>query len=387
MRWPVAAVACLLTTLGCGERSESRPAGAGPVVSLTDSVVLSESEANFIAQLGGVAEDGGGRYLVTDMAQARVVRFSPSGAWQQVIGRKGAGPGEFIAPTRAIPLPGDQVLIGDDRLHRLTIFDVDGKVVRELPSPGIIRAVAEGGGSLWFGGVDHASATGIARWAGDSSYRRIFPFPGPYRASPPLAGIYTIVALDAWQDTVIAGYSGTNEIVVMDTAGHELDHFDLPVARRKGVTEEGLRKFSEPGTPFPDMFSALSGLFQLHRLSSGQVAAVHMDQLLDGNAIESVPFVSLISADRKRACVDGVIPLHGGGHPFTLFRGDTLLITEQEAQAEPVRTVIHRYLISAEGCAWVPIRSEAAARRAHVSLQARHWRAKQSGGPARPESD
>lgn len=341
---------CLL--VACHEAAPGRRTAAGPAVVLADSVVLSESGANFVAQLGGVAEDGRGRYLVTDMAQDRVVRFGSDGRWMDVIGRKGAGPGEFLGPTAAVPLASG-FLVGDDQLRRLTIFDDSGRRVREVASPGIVRNVVRRNGDIWFGGVDAASETGIARWNGDTSFRRIFPFPDSYRESPPLRGIYTIVALDVWGDTVLAAYSGSNAVAMMDTAGRELARYEVPVSRRKGVAPEQLRKLSDPATPFPEMFSALSGLFQLHRLSSGQVALLHMDQRLDGSAIQSEAFISLLSADRKRACVDGSVPLHGGLHPFTLFQGDTLLVVEQEAEQDPVRTVVHRYLVDASTCNWV----------------------------------
>ena len=327
----------------------------GPALSLVDSVVLSESEAKFIAQLGGVAEDREGRYLVTDMAQPRVVRFSPSGAWLDVIGRKGEGPGEFIGPTQAVPLSNGRFAVGDDQLRRLTIFDSGGSRMREVTYPGIIRTVVADHDAIWFGGVEQGSETGIMRWDGDSGFRRLFPFPQSYKQNPPLRGIFTIVALDTWGDTLVGGYSGSNDIVFLDTAGRELRRIDLPVARRKGVTAAGLARLAAPNTPFPERFSALSGLFQLHRLSSGQIAALHMDQVLDGNAIESVAYLSLLSADRKHACVDGAVPVHGGGHPFTSFRGDTLMVTEQEARADPVQTVIHRYLVSGDQCAWIPV--------------------------------
>lgn len=330
----------------------------GPAVSLVDSVVLSESGAKYIAQLGGVAEDGEGRYLITDMAQSRVVRFGANGQWLGEIGRKGDGPGEFRGPTQAVPMGDGSIAVGDDQLRRITVFDSTGEPLREMGYQGIIRNVVAMGGDFWFGGVEQGSETGVTRWDGDSAFRHLFPFPSSYKESPPLRGIFTIVALDAWADTLVAGYSGSNEIVFMDSTGRELDHLDLPTVRRKGVTPRGLALVSAPDTPFPERFSAMSGLFELHRLSSGQVATVHMDQVLDGNAIESVVWLSLISADRKHACVDGTVPVHGGGHPYVSFDGDTLLVTEQEAQDDPVRTVVHRYVVDGEGCAWIGLRAE-----------------------------
>ncbi|HET7603384.1 MAG TPA: hypothetical protein VFK36_10245 [Gemmatimonadales bacterium] len=348
----------LLGVMACRSDTPLSHEATGPAVSLVDSVVLSESGAKYIAQLGGVVEDGAGRYLITDMAQSRVVRFAPDGQWLDVIGRKGDGPGEFRGPTQAVPMDHGAFAVGDDQLRRLTVFNAAGDRVRDVAYHGIIRNVVAGGDAIWFGGVEQGSETGITRWDGDSAFRHLFPFPAAYKESPPLRGIFTIVALDAWADTLVAGYSGSNEIVFMDSTGRELDRLDLPAARRKGVTPKGLALVAAPDTPFPDRFSAMSGLFALHRRSSGQIAAVHMDQVLDGNAIESVVWLSLISADLKHACVDGSVPVHGGGHPYVAFAGDTLLVTEQEAQDDPVRTVVHRYLVESEGCGWVELRVE-----------------------------
>jgi hypothetical protein len=355
---PLVVVSLVLGVMACRSDTPLSREATGPAVSLVDSVVLSESGAKYIAQLGGVVEDGEGRYLITDMAQSRVVRFAPDGQWLDVVGRKGDGPGEFRGPTQAVPMTGDSFAVGDDQLRRLTVFDAAGDRVRDVGYPGIIRNVVSLGNGIWFGGVEQGSETGITRWDGDSTFQHLFPFPASYRESPPLRGIFTIVALDAWADTLVAGYSGSNEIVLLDTTGHELDRLDLPTARRKGVTERGLALIAAPETPFPDRFSAMSGLFQLHRLSSGQIAAVHMDQVLDGNAIESVVWLSLISADRKHACVEGPVPVHGGGHPYIGFAGDTLLVTEQEAQDDPVRTVVHRYVIESERCGWMGLGAE-----------------------------
>jgi hypothetical protein len=291
----------LLGVMACRSDTPLSREATGPAVSLVDSVVLSESGAKYIAQLGGVAEDGAGRYLITDMAQSRVVRFAPDGRWLDVIGRKGDGPGEFRGPTQAVPMSNGAFAVGDDQLRRLTVFDAAGERMRDVAYPGIIRNVVAGGDAIWFGGVEQGSETGVTRWDGDSAFRHLFPFPASYKESPPLRGIFTIVALDAWADTLVAGYSGSSEIVFMDSIGRELDHLDLPAVRRKGVTPRGLALVSAPDTPFPERFSAMSGLFALHRLSSGQIAAVHMDQVLDGNAIDSMVWLSLISADRKHA--------------------------------------------------------------------------------------
>jgi hypothetical protein len=348
-----AGVSLVLGVVACRSDTPLSREVTGPAVVLLDSVVLSESGAKYIAQLGGVAKDGEGRYLITDMAQARVVRFAPDGRWLDVIGEKGDGPGEFRGPTQAVPLGDGTVAVGDDELRRLTVFDSTGDPVRAVSYPGIIRTVVSHGDAVWFGGVEQGSETGITRWNRDTSFRMLFPFPESYRKSPPLRGIFTIVALDVWGDTMVAGYSGSNEIALLDTSGQALERISLPAVRRKGVTERGLALVSAPETPFPQRFSAMSGLFQLHHLSSGQIAAVHMDQVLDGNAIESVVWLSLVSADRKHACVDGPVPVHGGGHPYIGFEGDTLVVTEQEAQDDPVRTVVHRYEVSSEGCAWM----------------------------------
>lgn len=72
----------------------------------------------------------GSRVILLQAADARVTAVDlPTGevAWR--FGRRGAGPGEFIAPTTLFALTGGGVGVVDPRQGRITRIDTSGQLV------------------------------------------------------------------------------------------------------------------------------------------------------------------------------------------------------------------------------------------------------------------
>ncbi len=84
----------------------------------------------------GLAVDSAGRIYVSD---GLVKLFAPDGRFLRVIGREGAGPGEYRGAD--IATLGDQLVLEDLRASRLSVFDSSGKYLRSwtisccAPSP------------------------------------------------------------------------------------------------------------------------------------------------------------------------------------------------------------------------------------------------------------
>lgn len=72
--------------------------------------------------------DSRGGFLVADASEAQLRRYAPEGQLYWHAGRKGAGPGEFTAPTAVVRLRSGEVLAAD-RAGRLTVFDSTANVV------------------------------------------------------------------------------------------------------------------------------------------------------------------------------------------------------------------------------------------------------------------
>ena len=64
--------------------------------------------------------DGG--VVLIDRQSASLIEYAPDGTVRRTLGRKGEGPGEFVAPSDLVVLPGDRVSVYDPRTARLTTF-------------------------------------------------------------------------------------------------------------------------------------------------------------------------------------------------------------------------------------------------------------------------
>jgi hypothetical protein len=102
------------------------------------------------------------------------------------------------------------------------------------------------------------------------------------------------------------------------------------------------------------MFSLLSALFAVHRRSDGTVALVHGDGHIDGRRITDSLWVSVLSTDRQRACVDTFLLTTEDAQPLVAFADDALLVLEQRLAGQRVTTTIRRYAIRTDGCLWLP---------------------------------
>ena len=89
-----------------------------------------------------VLDDG---FAVADLMLAEITRFDRDFTERKQWGRKGAGPGEFVAPVAVAKGPGGQVWVLDER--RVSVFDRAGAFVRSfrLEKTGIDLAVDEAG--------------------------------------------------------------------------------------------------------------------------------------------------------------------------------------------------------------------------------------------------
>lgn len=82
-----------------------------------------------------VREDGRGRYWILSPGEPPMV-FGSGGGYLATIGRRGEGPGEFLQPADAIPLPGDSMLVVDNALARATVIGPDLSASRSIRLPG-----------------------------------------------------------------------------------------------------------------------------------------------------------------------------------------------------------------------------------------------------------
>jgi hypothetical protein len=93
---------------------------------LVDSIVLEQRPDAPIVRVSGLARRDDGTLALADVSEGNVKLFAPDGRLHRILGRKGRGPGEFIAPRHLAFDSDGRLLVVDGQLGRLTRFSRDG---------------------------------------------------------------------------------------------------------------------------------------------------------------------------------------------------------------------------------------------------------------------
>ena len=95
---------------------------------LVDSIVLEQRPDAPIVRVSGLARRDDGILALADVSEGNVKLFAPDGRLHRILGRKGQGPGEFIAPRHLAFDPDGRLLVVDGQLGRLSRFTPDGNL-------------------------------------------------------------------------------------------------------------------------------------------------------------------------------------------------------------------------------------------------------------------
>ncbi len=120
-----------------------------PVLSIG---ALDGSDAETLYQVNDVERRSDGSWLVANGSTEEVRVFDADGAYVRTIGRRGEGPGEFVALSRLFVLPADSLAVYDSRQRRVSVFDADGALVREVTFEALPEGTVTPFGRLESGG-------------------------------------------------------------------------------------------------------------------------------------------------------------------------------------------------------------------------------------------
>lgn len=201
--------------------------------------------AEGFSRVRGVQELPDGRVLVADQTEAALYRVDFDLQERTLLGHRGQGPGEYLAPTGLYPFRADSVLMVDIQNGRFAIVGPDGVIGRTEPLFGEGISVPEGSdqeGRRYWDGVSHlrtrkrtdpsAQEAPIVRYDPDTEVRDTLAYltiPGPSNPN----------AFPAWDDWA-AGPRG-HIAIVRNQDEYRLDWVDPDGTFRKGVPVEGFR--------------------------------------------------------------------------------------------------------------------------------------------------
>lgn len=83
-------------------------------------------EAYALAQVAGAVQLSDGRIVIANGATNELRFYDEEGGFLRSVGRSGDGPGEFRNLDYLDVLPGDTMIVYDQRLRRTSVFDADG---------------------------------------------------------------------------------------------------------------------------------------------------------------------------------------------------------------------------------------------------------------------
>ncbi|HEU0078945.1 MAG TPA: hypothetical protein VFQ76_14925 [Longimicrobiaceae bacterium] len=351
----LAALAGLSLTACTGE-GEPRREAAGIVPVALDSVVLRENDSLYLGAPTFMVGAPGGDLYVSDGMNGHVLRFARDGRPLVRYGKRGQGPGEMGTPVAASLLGDSLLAVADWRHNRASLFrQADGAFVRSVPNEGMPFWMEARGDTVWMSSVNLKRKTSLAAWrTAEDTVRYLSRLPREYERSPILLEAHPYATMARTGDTLLVGFTGHRGLFLTRPDGTVFDTVVVPAALRRGVPADILERFAKP-MENDEIASMVSALVAMHRLPSGDFALMHMDVTAEGRLITAEGFLSVLSRDLGRACVDIPFRFRQDGRPVVAFRGDTLLVLEQRIVSETrAETSVRSYRVDTTGCRWIP---------------------------------
>ncbi len=345
----------------------------GPSVVAVDSVLLRDTAEVYIGNPFSLVPDtADGSFLVSDFFDDRILRYGRDGTLRQTYGAPGEGPGEFLELGAAFIL-NDTVVVGVDHYRKLLQMfrRADGSFLGSQPYRGRLgMGYAQVGQSVVFPARELQGLTSVAIWSlHDEEIDYVVPLPDEYVRSAirpdgfvgQFAAFHSIGSVVAWQDTVLSGMGGLNEVLLSNWNGLTIDTLDTPAVRRRGVPENIQERMDANDMP-AGAFEFSSALVGLYRLSDGSIAQFHHDATLEGalpqGNITADIYLSVIAPDRSTACVDGIVPHFKSMRAIHTIVRDTVFLLDRTVNEAEKRldTWIRMYRIDLSNCSWLAMK-------------------------------
>ncbi len=108
------------------------------------SIGISEGESEYMfSRISDVAVDSGRRIYVLDYTEAELRIFDEDGKHIQTIGRRGQGPGEFMAPFSLAVTKGNAIMVHDLGNRRISYFSEAGNFLSSFSTGDMVMVGSE----------------------------------------------------------------------------------------------------------------------------------------------------------------------------------------------------------------------------------------------------
>lgn len=360
--WPGwAAILALVVLAGGPVRATALQQGG--LVTL-DTIRLEEDQSTYLTQPRDLAPDPSGGWFVLDSRDPKVLSYSEQGRLRGVIGSEGEGPGEFRTGD-ALFTVGDTLGVAASNPGVLIFYSGStGEDLGQVRLPERVHRAVVRGDTLWLDARSFTERTGLLRLVSPYEHgERLVPLPDEYDGSDGgavgvLAGAFPSASVAVGRNQLLIGYQPLGHLLATNRAGTVTDTIRIPALRRRGTPSDLREALMETMREnYFRIFSVASTLEDVHHLPDGSFAVVHLDYRPVESREQLPPtgqlYVSLLSPDLERVCLDLEVPLDPEARPVIGFEADTLLVLQRVIRPDlGVDTFIVRYRLDPEGCEW-----------------------------------
>jgi hypothetical protein len=363
-----------LAACGHSESKSTAPIVGGPTLLPVDSTVLEERDSLYIGLIQqGVSVDQSGSVYVGSAAFRSVLRFRADGRLEMSYRL-----GDYGGPRSVGPVlyASDSLLfVSDSRASRLFMFRLaDGVLIASHRYGGYLGSVDVVADSVWFGNFSRidrkvVGSVGIAHLlqrdsSVDSALLRPTLISTPVEfAEYPELDLGSQVRVKADGDTVLVAFSALNDVVQLTLSDGKLDTIRPPARVRRGVGTKALAAhFKKDGFRYDRALGSISVTDGVWRRPNGQILIAHLDShaVMDGRklvGVSATPYISLVTSDLRRACVDGIIESPSTSRPVMALHRDTLYVVDQRmitsGTERRMATQLRRFLVDDSTCQWI----------------------------------
>jgi len=319
-------ISCVAATLtACGDP----PSDTAPltVAVWSDSVRLDDRDSSAIGTPSGLTRMADGRFVVADFGTKQLRVFAADGRSLAILGARGRGPGEFIAPSALDPVSDDVVALLDVGTMRVSAVDLTtGATVRSA------RLLAQGLDVRAAHSAVYVAVPSVFLNRAFASWDRLADttvslgvMPALYTQYPRLKRNLGLSVLAPSADGLWVGVLGSNAVAfhplsALDTSTRSVE---IPRRVRRGVPLDR-PDWLQREMPYEEEVQSVSLLTSLAVLSDGRIAAVHQDLTIEATSVSLQAFLSVVDPTSGQGCIDLAIPVVSDEMPVLRLIGDRL---------------------------------------------------------------
>jgi hypothetical protein len=322
---------------------------------ILDSVVLGHDGGPSPGVIAGMAVAADGSLFVADVLWGSILEYASNGSH---VDQYGGFRSESPIPTgqlAGLAVVGESVLLFDSQSSQISEYRRgEGIPTRQVALPGPpSMMMSSAGGSLMFGVHAGDRRGGLYAWSQESEPMRVADLPSVFDRHAHLSRFHSIPIVQ-WEDTIAVGFSPLEEVLVGNRGKPAFDTLVVPFSARRGLQPHVLLDLNASRA---DLINSSSFLVGMGRLSTGELVLVHYDShFTTPGAVPTELYVSLVTADRRAACVDGALPRDYSTQPHVTFQGDTLLVFDRRVDSDnSASSVISRWVIDTTQCDWIAL--------------------------------